>query len=97
MDRVQRGRPGEPLLIEDFAHDERFDPGVDGRVGIDPQSMALVAVAYQGRLLGLLQLINRRGQAQFSRADANLLAYVAEKLGEFLHAARMRPDERQRA
>jgi len=79
--------------VELSSRDERYDPGIDGRVGIDPESMALVAVAHAGRLLGLLQLINRKGQAQFSRADANLLSYVSVKLGEFLHAARMRADD----
>lgn len=88
---------GEALLVEVAGRDERYDPGIDGRVGIDPETMALIAVSHGGRLLGLLQLINRRDQPQFGRADANLLSYVAEKLGEFLYAARMRPDERQRA
>jgi GAF domain-containing protein len=89
--------PGDTLVVDHVAHDDRFDPGVDGRVGLDPRNMALVAVAFQGRLLGMLQLINRRDQPEYTRADANLLAYVGEKLGEFLQAARMRPREREHA
>lgn len=82
-----------PLLVEEVSKDERFDPGVDGRVGIEPMTMAVAAVTHQGRLLGVLQLINRKDQAQYSRVDANVLSYVAEKLGEFLYQTRMRPDE----
>ncbi|MCZ7680433.1 MAG: GAF domain-containing protein [Sandaracinaceae bacterium] len=88
---------GEAVLVEDVASDSRYDPGIDGRVGIDPESMMLVGVAGGGRLLGLLQLINRRDQSQFSRADANVMTYVAGKLGEFLLEARMRGDERARS
>jgi len=83
------------LLTEDVPNDARFDPGVDGRIGLEPVTMALVPVSHQGRLLGMLQLINRRDQAQYSRADANLMAYVGEKLAEFLYSARMRSDERR--
>jgi len=86
--------PARPHLIEDAASDDRYDPGADGRVGIDAQTLAVVALNHQGRLLGALQLINRQQQAQYSRADGNLLYYVAEKLAEFLHAARMRPARR---
>lgn len=85
-------KPDRALLVEDVADDERYDPGVDGRIGIDPLTMAVIALTYQGRLLGMLQLINRQRQAQYSRADANVLQYMAEKLGEFLYSARMRSD-----
>jgi GAF domain-containing protein len=83
---------GDALVIHDVSADPRFDPGVDGRVGVEVRSMALAAVLHGGRLFGLLQLINRRGLREFSATDANILAYVAEKLGEFLHLARLRPE-----
>jgi hypothetical protein len=85
--------PSHPLLIEEVPSDRRFDPGVDGRVGVEPITMAVAAVTHQGRLLGVIQLINRIDQAQYSRVDGNVLSYVAEKLGEFLYQTRMRPDE----
>jgi len=85
-------RPDRALLVEDACADERYDPGVDGRIGIAPLTMAVVALTHQGRLLGMLELINRQHQAQYSRADANILQYMAEKLGEFLYSVRMRSD-----
>ncbi len=87
--------PGDAVLFENVPGDPRFNPGVDGRLGVDPETMAVCSVAHGGRLLGLLQLVNRTGQAQFSGADANLLTYVSGKLGEFLQEARMRPQDRQ--
>jgi hypothetical protein len=82
-----------PLLIDDGPSDPRFDPGIDGRVGIDARTMALVPVHHQGRLMAMIQLINRLHQAQFSKTDANVLAYVGEKFGEFLHEVRLRPQK----
>ncbi|MGE0785880.1 MAG: GAF domain-containing protein [Sandaracinaceae bacterium] len=88
--------PDAAVLIEDVVSDPRYDAATDGRPGVDIQTMALMAISHQGRLLGMVQLINRVDQSQFSRADANLLMYIGEKLGEFLFSARMRPDERRR-
>ncbi|MCB9591264.1 MAG: GAF domain-containing protein [Sandaracinaceae bacterium] len=86
--------PNHTVLVEDASTDERFDPGVDGRLGLSVETLAVVALSHQGRLLGVLQLINRQEQMQYSRADGNLMHYIAEKLGEFLHAARLRPHPR---
>jgi hypothetical protein len=83
-----------PLLIEEVGQDPRFDPGVDGRVGLDPRTMAVFPIVHQGRLQAVLQLVNRVGQAQFGKSDANLLSYVGEKLGEFLHQSRLGAQER---
>lgn len=85
--------PQNAVLVEGVPSDERYDPGVDGRVGLMAETIALSALTHQGRLQGMLQLVNRQGQAQFSRADANLLTYVSRKLAEFLHGARLRPEE----
>lgn len=89
--------PGSALLIDDVASDPRYDPGVDGRVGLEPKTMVLIAISHQGRLMGLLQLINRQGGGAYTGADANLLAYVAGKLGEFLQTVRMRSHDRPTA
>ncbi len=80
------------LSIPDVGADARFDPGIDGRVGLDLHNMLLVPVAAQGRLLALVQLINRTGDLQFSQADANLLSYVTSRLGEFLIQTKMAAD-----
>ncbi len=83
---------GDALVVRDVANDPRFDPGIDGRVGLEASNMALAAVMHGGRLFGLLQIINRTGTRELSATDANILAYVAEKLGEFLQVARLRPE-----
>ena len=86
---------GQALLVDDVDEDPRFDPGVDGRVGLEPRTMAAVAVTHEGRLLGVLQAIDRRTAPRFDPTDANVMAYVAEKLGEFLHVARHRASQRR--
>jgi hypothetical protein len=62
-----------------------FDPGVDGRVGLEVTNAAIMAVWAHGRLLGATQMLNRIGDLEFTQADANLIAYVIGRFGEFLH------------
>jgi putative methionine-R-sulfoxide reductase with GAF domain len=76
------------ILVDDVSENARYDAEVDGRPGLDAQTMLLHSVMHEGRLLGLLQLTNRAVQPQFGRADANVVAYVAKALGEFLYAQR---------
>jgi GAF domain-containing protein len=71
--------------VDDLGTDARFDPGVDGRVGLEATNTAVVGVWANGRLLGAFQLLNRIGDLEFGAADANLLVYVSNRFGAFLH------------
>ena len=77
------------LVVADMADAPDYDAEVDGRPGLDVQNMLLRPVVHEGRLLGMLQLINRTTGA-FSAPDLHLVNYTADRLGEFLHAARTR-------
>jgi len=85
---------GAAVAVPDVAADRRFDPGVDGRVGIEPHNMLYMSLSHQGRLLGMLQLINRQQKPQFSPADAEAVAYVGKQVSEFLYQARIAPESR---
>jgi hypothetical protein len=82
---------GTTLRVDPLGSDARFDPGVDGRVGLDPQNALYLPIAHQGRILGVLQLLNRELDVTFSQGDADLGLYVANQLGQFLQQVRMRP------
>ena len=82
---------GATLRVDPLGSDPRFDPGVDGRVGLDPQNALYLPIAHQGRILGVLQLLNREHDMTFSQGDADLGLYVANQLGQFLQQVRMRP------
>jgi hypothetical protein len=74
-------------LAQPISH-PRFDPGVDGRVGLEPHDVLYQPVTHHNRLLGVLQLLNRAPGRGFSQSDADLVAYVARQTAEFLHQAR---------
>jgi hypothetical protein len=79
-----------PLVIQDLSEAPEYDAGIDGRAGVDTENLLLRPVAYDGRLLGMLQFINRTTGA-FSAPDIHLVNYTADRLAEFLHQAHARP------
>ncbi len=77
------------LVVSDVASEERYDQTVDGREGLQARNMLIRSLVSEGRLIGVLQLINRKDQPQFSRDDINLVNYVAKQLSKFLHSSRL--------
>ncbi len=85
-------RVGAAFIAADVTNDPRFDPGIDGRVGLEPRNALYMSLHHQGRLFGVLQLINRRDRDAFGQADAEVVGYVGKQLSEFLYQARIAPD-----
>lgn len=77
------------LVIPDLKAEAAYDAGREGRQGLAATNMLLRPLTHDGRLLGMLQLINR-STGLFSSADVHLVNYVAERLSEFLRDARAR-------
>jgi len=77
------------LLVRNIADEPGYEPASDGRPGLDAKNMLLRPVVHDGRLLGMLQLINRT-TGSFSAPDVHLVNYTADRLGEFLRDARDR-------
>jgi GAF domain-containing protein len=86
----------EFLVINDVLSDPRFDPAIDGRVGMQTASMLLLPLRRDDNLLGLLQLINRRGGKPFSDADVAVCTYVARQVAEFMQSKRGQIPKRRR-
>lgn len=77
------------LIVHHMSDAPDFDPERDGREGLETENLLFRPVAHEGRLLGMLQLINRNS-GFFSAADAHLVSYIADRLAEFLHQHRAR-------
>lgn len=84
---------GTALVVDDVHADSRFDPGADGRIGVEPRNMLMYALVHERRLLGMLQLVNRSGRDYFGRGDVNVVTYIGKQLTEFLHAKRIEEKE----
>ncbi|MEM9192969.1 MAG: GAF domain-containing protein [Myxococcota bacterium] len=77
------------LRVDSPQDEEFFDPGIDGRVGVEPNSLLYMPLSRAGRLLGVLQLINRQRRGAFTQADVDLIQYVGGQAAQFLYNAKI--------
>jgi GAF domain-containing protein len=69
----------EPALIADVASDERFYGQIDRSSGFQTRSMVAVPLTIRERPIGVIEVINKRGGAQFTARDQELaLAFAAQ-------------------
>lgn len=71
---------GETINIRDAYEDDRFQPSIDKRSGYKTKSILCVPMRNTvGEIVGVLQLLNKKGDEFFRREDAELLAAIASQ------------------
>lgn len=68
---------GRPVRIADASRDPRWSSRVADKVNIPTRSLLCVPVASNGKIVGVLQVINKKGGGTFSRRDLRLLEMIA--------------------
>jgi HD-GYP domain-containing protein (c-di-GMP phosphodiesterase class II) len=74
-------RTGEPLIVNDVQRDPRFFRQVDRVSGFMTRNMVCVPVTAHGRLLGVLQAINRKDGALFDKDDLDNFVALGHQVG----------------
>ncbi|MBI5198248.1 MAG: sensor domain-containing diguanylate cyclase, partial [Nitrospirae bacterium] len=65
---------GQPLLVSDVEKDPRFPEGVDLISGLSVRSVLYTPLINNKKLVGILEWINKKGQARFAREDQKLVS-----------------------
>ncbi|WDP89082.1 MAG: HDOD domain-containing protein [Desulfobacter sp.] len=69
---------GEALIIEDVSRDSRFSDRVDKHTRFKTQSIIGTPLKTEGKIFGVIELINRIDNNNFSDQDLRLLSDIAE-------------------
>lgn len=77
----------EPISIADVTHDPRFFPDFDKMTGFETHTVLCAPLHYEGRAVGAIELLNKKGGGAFTQSDINVLSYIAENLGNFVATA----------
>ena len=83
----------EPVIVNNVRTDPRFLDQVDERVGFETRSLIAVPMAARGRVLGVIEGINKRLGGNFTEDDASLLAILATLAASALDYAASVPIE----
>jgi GAF domain-containing protein len=83
---------GQALALSDVASDPRFDRGTAERTGYVPRSIAAVPLVDGVAVVGVLQVLDKKGSETFSLRDMELLAVFAGQAAAAIGAARLQRD-----
>jgi signal transduction histidine kinase len=88
-------REGKPILVPDVERDTRFTPRVDAHTGFKTRSIVCVPIKHKGRLVGVLEVLNKR-RGPFEENDVELLTVVSNQIGIAMENARLYERLRER-
>lgn len=76
-------------IVNDVGHDPRFEPTVDSSTGFTTQSILAVPLIEEGRVLGVLEVLNTSKPKRFDQADLDLLTAYASHAAVALRNAQL--------
>ncbi len=69
----------EPVIVSDAREDPRFYAQVDQKTGVETRSLIAVPMAVRGKVIGVLEVINRRDGGAFTDDDLEMLRILADQ------------------
>ncbi|MEJ2092559.1 MAG: HD domain-containing protein [Syntrophobacterales bacterium] len=71
---------GQAVIVPRTEADPRFNPGCDEHSGFQTRSILCVPLKHQDRLLGVIQVLNKRPPLEFDQEDLELLTLLAQPI-----------------
>ena len=68
----------QPLTVNNAHQDWRFSGQIDQAFGFSTRSIICVPMLTRGKLIGVIELLNKRNDQEFSEADVTLLSILAQ-------------------
>jgi HD-GYP domain-containing protein (c-di-GMP phosphodiesterase class II) len=80
---------GKPQMVNDAQHDSRVAHDVDLRTGFVTKNLIAVPILVQGRVIGVLEAVNKRGGKPFSKWDVDEFACLSHQVALALEKTRL--------
>ncbi len=77
------------VLVGDARQDPRFFPSFDAITGFTTRSILCVPLKVKNRLIGVLELLNKKDGTDFEEEDLDIVSIVANQIGIALENARL--------
>jgi sigma-B regulation protein RsbU (phosphoserine phosphatase) len=79
----------KPALVNDVQKDERFYAQIDRASGYKTRSMLAVPLDSRGRIIGVVEMINKRDGAGFTERDQEIASAFAAQAAVAIENARL--------
>ncbi len=83
---------GQPLALSDVARDARFGRGTAEQTGYVPRSLVAVPLVDDEGVLGVLEVLDKRGAESFDLRDVELAAVFARQATVAIRSSRIERD-----
>jgi signal transduction histidine kinase len=80
---------GQTIRVDNVAADSRHFSGIDSAIDFKTRSLLAVPVQIHGRILGVMEAINRADGRPFSRDDEVALEFIASSVAIMIENARL--------
>lgn len=80
---------GIPQIVNDVEQDPRWYNGIGREVDFITRSLVCVPMRVKGRVIGVVQLLNKRDGQEFTEQDVQLLSTLASQAGIAIENARL--------
>jgi len=87
-------RTGQPIRVADVSTDDRFDGDVDSLAGFKTRTVMAIPLKTKDGVIGVLELLNRKGGHAFRERDEEIITYLAEQAAISIIKARLYDDQR---
>lgn len=85
---------GEPLRLTDVSKDSRFNAAIDAVTGYSTKSILCVPMKTTGGVIGVLELLNKRGGFPYRERDEHIISYLAEQAAISIIKTRFYEDQK---
>jgi putative nucleotidyltransferase with HDIG domain len=86
---------GRPLLVDDTHRDARFTAKVDQVTRFETKSILCVPLKVKDRVIGVVEVVNKKNRANFTDADVKLLSALASPAAIAIDNAKLYADLEQ--
>ena len=80
---------GQPMAVAEVEADSRHAADIAEQIGYAPQSILCVPLLRDGDVIGVLELLDKRGQRAFAAEDMQVLGHFAELASVAIDQSRM--------
>ena len=82
-------------IVNDAQVDDRFYPAVDRELGLETHSVLAAPIIGGGRVLGVIEVINKKNGKLFNMGDQTLLTLMCRFSGELLYSVIQQNQEKK--
>ncbi|MEN6549000.1 MAG: CHASE2 domain-containing protein [Armatimonadia bacterium] len=82
-------KSGEPIIINNARQDPRKNQDIARAIDYQLEKVLCVPMTLHGKVIGVIEAMNKRHNADFTQHDASLLTVIAQQASMFLENARL--------